>query len=64
MAQFLPSKYNFTCVKADSRYKLAGDRYQVMVQDFNCVQMCALPTEAERRWVSGCNNHYKFVLSA
>jgi len=29
-----------------------------------CVQMRALPTEAERRWVSGCNNHYKFILSA
>ena len=24
--------------------------------------MRALPTVAERRWVSGCNGHYKFVL--
>jgi len=26
--------------------------------------MRALPTEAERRWVSGCNGHYEFVLGA
>ena len=26
--------------------------------------MRALPTEAERRWVSGCNGHYESVLSA
>jgi hypothetical protein len=31
---------------------------------FYCVQMRALPTEAERRWVSGCNGYYKFVLGA
>jgi hypothetical protein len=31
---------------------------------FNCVQMSALPTEAERRWVSGCNGRYEFVLCA
>jgi hypothetical protein len=29
--------------------------FAVMVQDLNCVQMRALPTEAERRWVSGYN---------
>ena len=33
MAQFLPSRYNLTCVLAASRYKLSGDRYQVMVQE-------------------------------
>jgi len=26
--------------------------------------MSALPTEAERRWVSGCKNHYEFIMSA
>jgi hypothetical protein len=26
--------------------------------------MRALPTVAERRWVSGCNGHYEFVLGA
>ena len=26
--------------------------------------MRALPTEAERRWVSGCKNYYKFVKGA
>ena len=34
--------------------KLSRRQKLVMVQDFNCVQMC----------VSGCNNHYKFVLGA
>jgi hypothetical protein len=34
------------------------------MQDFNSVQMRALPTETEQSWVSGCNNQYKFVLSA
>ncbi len=34
------------------------------MQDLNCEQMRALPNVAERSWVSGCNNHYKFVLSA
>ena len=34
------------------------------MQGLNCVQMRALPTVAERRWVSGCKNHYKFVLGA
>jgi hypothetical protein len=34
------------------------------MQDLNCGQMHALPTEAERRWVSGYNNHYKFILGA
>ena len=49
---------------AESRYKLSRSQKLVTVQDFNCVQMRALPTEAERRWVSGCNNHYEFVLRA
>ena len=39
---------------AVSRYKLSRSQKIVKVQDFNCVQMS----------VSGCNNHYKFVLSA
>src|SRR4030042_2421758 len=39
---------------AVSRYKLSRSQKSVTVQDFNCVQMR----------VSGCNNHYKFVLSA
>jgi hypothetical protein len=41
-----------TC--AVSRYKLSRSHKFITVQDFNCVQMC----------VSGCNNHYKFVLRA
>jgi hypothetical protein len=39
---------------AVSRYKLSRSQKSVKVQDFNCGQMR----------VSGCNNHYKFVLSA
>jgi len=39
---------------AVSRYKLFRSQKFVKVQDFNYVQMR----------VSGCNNHYKFVLSA
>jgi len=39
---------------AVSRYKLSRSQKLVKVQDFNCVQMR----------VSGCNSHYKFVLSA
>jgi hypothetical protein len=49
---------------AVSRYKLSRSQEFVKVQDFNCGQMCALPTEAERRWVSGCKNHCEFVLGA
>jgi hypothetical protein len=37
---------------AVSRYKLFRSQKFVKVQDLNCVQMR----------VSGCNNHYKFVL--
>jgi len=37
-----------------SRYKLSRSQEFITVQDFNCVQMR----------VSGCNNHYKFVLGA
>ena len=37
---------------AVSRYKLSRSQKSVKVQDFNCGQMR----------VSGCNNHYKFVL--
>ena len=79
MACFLPSWYKFYCVLARSRYKFdrsrevipgykfgSGHWRSVAVQtisepknchgilDFNCVQMS----------VSGCNGHYKFVLSA
>src|SRR4030042_4736654 len=39
---------------AVSRYKLSRSQKFVTVQDFNCGQMS----------VSGCNNHYKSVLSA
>jgi hypothetical protein len=39
---------------AVSRYKLSRRRKFVKVRDLNCVQMS----------VSGCNNHYKFVLGA
>jgi hypothetical protein len=39
---------------AVSRYKLSRSQKSVMVQDFNCGQMR----------VSGCKNHYKFVLGA
>ena len=39
---------------AVSRYKLSRSHKSVTVQDFNCGQMS----------VSGCNNHYKFVLGA
>ena len=49
---------------AVSRYNLSRSKKYVKVQDLNCGQMRALPTEAERRWVSGCNNHYKAVLGA
>ena len=35
-----------------------------MVQGFNWVQMRALPDEAQRSRVSGCNGHYEFVLGA
>jgi hypothetical protein len=41
-----------TC--AVSRYNLSRSQKTVTVQDFNYEQMC----------VSGCKNHYKFVLSA
>ena len=37
-----------------SRYNLSRSQEFITVQDFNCVQMR----------VSGCNNHYKFVLRA
>ena len=49
---------------AVSRYNLSRSQKFVKVQDFNCVQMRALPNVAERSWVSGCNDHYKFVLGA
>jgi hypothetical protein len=39
---------------AVSRYNLSRSQKFITVQDLNCVQMR----------VSGCNNHYKFVLSA
>ena len=39
---------------AVSRYKLSRSQKIIKVQDFNCGQMRE----------SGCNNHYKFILSA
>jgi len=39
---------------AVSRYNLSRSQKLVMVQDLYCVQMSA----------SGCNNHYRFILSA
>jgi hypothetical protein len=39
---------------AVSRYNLSRSQKLVTVQDFSCVQMR----------VSGCNNHYKYVLRA
>ena len=39
---------------AVSRYNLSRSQKAVKMQDFNCGQMR----------VSGCNSHYKFVLSA
>jgi hypothetical protein len=78
MAHFLPSRYKFCelyeCrgtmligianlslvtklvagTGAVSRHKLSRRQKLIMVQDFNCAQMS----------VSGCNNHYKFVLRA
>ena len=50
---------------AVSRYKGKSNPENCQgVQELNCVQMRALPTVAERRWVSGCNGHYEFVLGA
>jgi hypothetical protein len=46
-----------------SRYKMSQSQKIVKVQDLYWVQMSALPNVAERSWVSGCKNHYKFVLS-
>ena len=78
MAHFLPSRYKFcelyACrdtsligaenlspvtklvagTGAVSRYNLSRSQKSVTVQDFNCGQ----------KSVSGCKNHYKFVLSA
>jgi len=64
-------------IGAVSRYNLSRSQKFVAVQEFNSGQMSALPTdfvgrsrlcrskaEAEHRWVSGCNKHYKFVLSS
>ena len=39
---------------AVSRYNLSRSQKFITMQNFNCVQMR----------VSGCNSHYKFVLSA
>ena len=49
---------------AVSRYKLSRSQKSVIVQDLNCVQMRALPNVAQRSWVSGCKNYYKFVKGA
>jgi hypothetical protein len=42
------------CTRAVSRHKFDRSQKFITVQDFKCVQMR----------VSGCNNHYKFILSA
>ena len=44
-------------------YKLYRSQKFITVQDLSCEQMRALPNVAQRSWVSGCNNYYKFVLS-
>jgi hypothetical protein len=44
----------FAGTGAVSRYKVERSQKFITVQDLNCVQMS----------VSGCNNHYKFILSA
>jgi hypothetical protein len=78
MAHFLPSRYKFCEVYecrvtrligaanlspvtklvagtgAVSRYKVERSQKFITVQEFNCGQMS----------VSGCNSHYKFILSA
>jgi hypothetical protein len=64
LARFLASSYKFLRALRVSRYRLSRSEKTVKVQDINYVQMRALPTVAERRWVSGYMNHYKFVLSA
>jgi hypothetical protein len=46
------------------RCNLSRSQNTVTVQKFNYMLMRALPNIAKRSWVSGCNNHYKFVLSA
>src|SRR4030043_205253 len=45
---------------AVSRYKLSRSQKFITVQEFNCVQLRALPDEALRSRVSGCNGNYKF----
>jgi len=44
--------------------KLSRSQKFVKVQDLYYGQMRALPTEAERRWVPGCNGHFEFVMGA
>jgi hypothetical protein len=53
-ANLSPVTKLFAGTGAVSRYKLSRSQKIVMVQDFNCGHMC----------VSGCKNHYKFVLRA
>ena len=43
------------------QYKLSRRQKFITVQNLNCLQMRALPNVAQRSWVSGCKNHYKFV---
>jgi hypothetical protein len=49
---------------AVSWYKLSRSQKFVKVQEFNCVQMRALPDEAWQSRVSWCNDHYEFVKGA
>ena len=53
-ANLSPVTNLFVGTGAVSRYKLSRSQKFVTVQDLNCVQMS----------VSGCRNHYKFVLGA
>ena len=46
------------------RYKFDRSRKFNTLPDLNCGGMRALPNVAEQSWVSGCKNHYKFVLRA
>lgn len=50
---------SITCVAVQTVSK--PENYQGILE-LKYVQMRDLPTEAERRWVSGCKNHNKPVL--
>jgi len=79
MAHFLPSRYKILWTLRVSRYKFDRSRKTVTVQDICCghwrsvaVQSWSKPENCQGildfNWVqmrvSGCMNHYKFVLRA